>query len=688
EAPREVGFVDGLNTTWRDIKVYQYYDEAAARWHAYAYVTTDGASDGLFVIDLGGLPHSIARVGYASDFSAAHNIFAAHTDYATGLSLTGATPGLIVAGSNNGGGGYRAYSLTDPAAPDFVAMPAGSAGDYMHDAASILIRDARKDTQCVNAGEYCELLFDFNESTVDVWDVTGGATPVRLSRTPYANASYTHSGWPSEDGQYLFVHDELDEQGLGLNTTLRVFSLADLAAPVQVGEWQGPTRAIDHNGFVRGNRYYMSNYSRGLTVLDISAPAAPVTAGFLDTYPFSDSSNFTGAWGVYPYLPSGVLAVSDINTGLYIIADQTLAAAAGTLSFTAGSFAGQEGGPLAVSVQRTGGTAGAVTVAIDVLPATAGSDDVLAAARTLTWADGESGTRSLSFDVAADGAVEGLERLLVNLTAPTGGATLSPAATASVYISEAGTPAQVGFDRAEAEVAERGFGTAVLVLRRTGSAVGAASVDWAVSGGTATAGADYAGATSGTVDWPAGDATPRWLEFPLVDDGVIEDDETFDVSLSGAAGAGLAPAATARVTIMDGAGSNSAPVAVAGGNLNVAAGAAVTLNGSASNDPDGDTLEYAWQQTLGPAVTLSGATTATATFTAPTVTSDTLLAFELTVTDPRGLSDAASANVTVRSAGESGGSGGGAFGLFSLLVLAGAALRRRLDTARMPGQRL
>ncbi|MBT8085632.1 MAG: choice-of-anchor B family protein, partial [Woeseia sp.] len=70
-APGEVGFVDGQNATWRDIKVYQSYDDAAARWRAYAYVTTDGTSDGLFVIDLSDLPHSIRRISYPSQFASA-----------------------------------------------------------------------------------------------------------------------------------------------------------------------------------------------------------------------------------------------------------------------------------------------------------------------------------------------------------------------------------------------------------------------------------------------------------------------------------------------------------------------------------------------------------------------------------------------------------------------------------------
>ena len=79
---------------------------------------------------------------------------------------------------------------------------------------------------------------------------------------------------------------------------------------------------------------------------------------------------------------------------------------------------------------------------------------------------------------------------------------------------------------------------------------------------------------------------------------------------------------------------NTAPMADAGAPPIAAEGATVTLNGRGSSDPDDDTLTYAWRQTGGTSVSLSGANTATPGFTAPSLLSaDAELVFRLTVSD-------------------------------------------------------
>lgn len=85
-----------------------------------------------------------------------------------------------------------------------------------------------------------------------------------------------------------------------------------------------------------------------------------------------------------------------------------------------------------------------------------------------------------------------------------------------------------------------------------------------------------------------------------------------------------------------GGNSNKAPIANAGAMQVVAAGALVTLNGSASSDPDGTIASYAWTQTAGTTVTLAGASNAQPSFTAPSLSTETTLRFALVVTDNRG----------------------------------------------------
>ena len=105
-------------------------------------------------------------------------------------------------------------------------------------------------------------------------------------------------------------------------------------------------------------------------------------------------------------------------------------------------------------------------------------------------------------------------------------------------------------------------------------------------------------------------------------------------------------------------GSNQLPTANAGTDRSVAEGAAVSLSGSGA-DSDGTIASYRWTQTGGSAVTLNGANTASASFTAPQVTASTALTFRLTVTDNQGGAGSDDVTITVTNGNDNPGGGGG-----------------------------
>ena len=98
-----------------------------------------------------------------------------------------------------------------------------------------------------------------------------------------------------------------------------------------------------------------------------------------------------------------------------------------------------------------------------------------------------------------------------------------------------------------------------------------------------------------------------------------------------------------------GSTANVAPTISLSASENVDSGESFSITASAS-DSDGSISSYQWTQTSGQSVTISNATSNTLSFTAPSVTSNTVLTFELTVTDNDNATATASIQVTVMDA--------------------------------------
>ena len=141
----EVGLIPGVFSSWREVKIYQVFDNGANRHRAYAYISTEGDDGGLQILDLSELPASVTLANTLRDFSTAHTLYISNIDYATNKALVSQQAFLYVAGADLADGRFRIYDLSDPVNPQLVTTGPGMGSDtpYMHDSTSVLITDNR-----------------------------------------------------------------------------------------------------------------------------------------------------------------------------------------------------------------------------------------------------------------------------------------------------------------------------------------------------------------------------------------------------------------------------------------------------------------------------------------------------------------------------------------------------------------
>jgi choice-of-anchor B domain-containing protein len=277
----------------------------------HVFIVADAISGhGIQVFDLTQLrtvtnpPVTFTKTAHYTQFGPSHNIA---IDTVSGFAYAVDT--------NTCSGNLHMVDITNPTNPTFAGC--GPTNGTVHDAQCVVYTGPDTEHQgkqvCFNS--------NVSSDTLNIVDVTDKANPVTLSITGYTGAVTTHQSWLTEDHRFVLLGDESDENAFGINTTTFVFDVSDLDAPVVTGTHTHGTTAIDHNLYVKGGFTYQANYRAGLRILsnDDLSTATLTEVAFFDTYPGGSGTGFQGAWNVYPFYDSCVIAVNDIESGLFVL---------------------------------------------------------------------------------------------------------------------------------------------------------------------------------------------------------------------------------------------------------------------------------------------------------------------------------------------------------------------------------
>lgn len=267
------GAVQGPQIIHRD-----YHD-----YNGYLYIVCDEGPSTLQIVDISTLPDTFEVVYDSNDlFSKSHNIF---IDTATAKMY-----------STNG----DIYSLENPEEPTLL---------YSDNILSSHDMYVLNDTAYINKGNSGFIIADFSQTTLENQN-----HEVLGSLPSYPQQGYNHSGWISKDRNYYIMADEtwgMDMKMLDISDFNNIDVVSYISSEVD-------ENSIPHNQIIKGDYLYTAYYHDGLYVHDISDPFNPILLAYYDTFVPDHHDSYMGAWGVYPFLPSGKILLSDMQTGLYV----------------------------------------------------------------------------------------------------------------------------------------------------------------------------------------------------------------------------------------------------------------------------------------------------------------------------------------------------------------------------------
>ncbi|MCA9752715.1 MAG: choice-of-anchor B family protein, partial [Gemmatimonadetes bacterium] len=292
--PVQVKFIPGAGSVWRDM--FTIGD--------YCYVGTEGGG-GIQIIDISDPTDPTLVNTYTATVNRCHNVFGDPDRHLV----------FVIGGfTTMTNGGVQILDATDPV--NLVEIGRWD-NQYIHD---LSVENDKMYVCLINTGRF--RIIDYTDATNPTNFGTGWLDPT----------GSVHASWPVGDGQYVMIAEE--------TTGGRVKKL-DISNPNAIfaaAEHNPAPQASPHNVHVQGDKTYVSWYARGTRVLDNDLNEL----GYWDTYPdTNDGGVGPGNWGVYPHLPSGVIAANDGKYGLFLLRyDPDAAVFDGTISSSAGQFVG------------------------------------------------------------------------------------------------------------------------------------------------------------------------------------------------------------------------------------------------------------------------------------------------------------------------------------------------------------
>lgn len=294
----EAFFVEGAS--YGDHIIHRDFHDYNGYLYAIADEDTGAKKTTLQIIDISKLPESL-EVVYDSNkrIRRAHNIF------------IDSTHAVLYACSAKGGDDpyapLRLYDISNPIEPVLI-------NSYEHRIADVTISQVhdtyvRDNIAYLNAGPDGLLVVDFS-------DTDNPEILSHLTLVDYPGSGYNHSGWLSDDGHYYFMADEI------WGKPLKVFDVSDPRNIRFLNTFSAGSASpfsMPHNVLVKCSYLFVSYYYDGLQVFDISNPELPARTIYSPTTDLLPRQNYEGAWGVYPFLPSGNILISDTHNGLFVV---------------------------------------------------------------------------------------------------------------------------------------------------------------------------------------------------------------------------------------------------------------------------------------------------------------------------------------------------------------------------------